>query len=853
VTLVLALAATLLVGGSPAWATDASASLSGRLVDTNGSPVEGFTVSLVAPGESGGWTYAKPRTVSDAEGRFHLTDVVPGSYRLEARDPYYPGRFPATTWPAAHTVEEGSTFSLAAGEARLSMDLTFQRFGDVDVESTFRGERVDVATFLERRVLVGGDITWLPWKDNSRGRVGEVAPGTYRVRQVPDRPDNGQDTYVPGVTDPAEATQFEVQPDATATLRNVIAESPRLRVKIHDATGSPVPRASFVAQHHGRGSESYTANASGEISAAVRPGRYSFWVHAPEGSGLAGRPLGDAEITPDGGHDVDVTLQRSATLVGTVKHPRGAKVAGVDVRLDLRVGEEWIETRALNGVFGRFSFYGLTPGRYRWRIENPLLEPSASGELELGVAQRLEHDFTVDVPAGMTLTIRPQGAEPHATDRLVTELLSSDGTVVASRTGEAKPSFRTEPGGYRVRVRDPRGELATTYVLSQGVDDATYFELQSGHESSFEVAPAPVTALRSTKAPEVEGHLVVGQVLGSTRGEWAGTPTSFADEWLVDGTVVPRANQVSFKVPPEALGREISTRVTARNDRGETITQTSLPVGPVTLGKPGNLTVEPRLEGVDLRWSSVSYADAYELRHRSAGASAWTVQRIPAQAPTASRSPSASLSLETDTAYEVQVVAIRSGVPAATSSTEVRSFRTTSAVPAAVSGLSAKARSTSVLDLAWTRSPGAVRYRVEAVHDGERHSVAEVTGTSATVRQLPAGTRATVFVTAVNRRGESAGLARVVRSTLAVTPARPRLAARSTTALRVKVGRTAGATSYRLELLRGGRVLTSVVSRSGEARITRLRPRTGYVVVARALNADGQPTSRSTGLRVSTR
>lgn len=852
--LLLALVAAMLSGAAPASAEDASATVSGRLVEVDGAPVEGFQVLLLVRTESGGWQFAAPRTMSDADGRYTVSDVPPGSYRLWAADPYYPGRLPGRAWPASYTVTEGTTFQVEAGSHLTDLDLTFDSFGEVEVRSTFEGRTAEVTTFLERRVVVGEDVTWLESKNSTGGTIGQVAPGSYRVRQEPARPSEGQVTWAPGVTDPSSATEIRVSAGEVTTVDNVIAPSPRIRVKVTDASGAPVRGARLLASHHGRGLSTFETDAAGEISEAVRPGRYSLEVRGAQGSGLATRPLGQVEITPDRGHDVDVVLYPSGSVRGRILHPSGEPAGFVSIQLDLRVGEEWIRVAALNSVYDAFAFGGLTPGRYRWRIDNPLLESTASGELDLDVGQRLQKDLVVDIPAGLALTIDPGNLGNEVVSRLVTELLSADGTVVETRTGEATATFRVPPGAYRARVRDPLEELATTYLINPNVDDATHFELQGGHESRRTVSPRPLTPLHGAGVPTILDPPVVGRVLGSTRGEWTGTPLDFTDAWLVDGTVVPGATGTTFRVPPEALGRTITKRVTARDDHGGTSTQTSATIGPVRLSNPANIIVEPRLEGVDLQWSSVPHADAYEVRHRVAGSTEWTTRRIEVSMITTwGPSSTAHLRLDTDTAYEVQILATRTGMPTVTGTSVIRSFRTTSAVPAAVTGLSAKARSTTEISASWAHSAGAVRYRVEAFRDGVLRSTAEVSTTSHVVRGLPAGARTTLVVTALNRRGQSVSGAKVVRHTLVARPARPRLTARSTRVLKVAIPRTTGATAYRVEVLRGGKVVKTVTTRSATARVTSLRPRTSYVVTVRALNGDGIATARSAGLKASTR
>lgn len=75
---VLAVAALLLLVGVPGFAQLQSGNLYGTIVDDQGAPLPGVTVTLTGPG-------APAVQVTDAQGRFRFLGLSPGSYRLDSQ------------------------------------------------------------------------------------------------------------------------------------------------------------------------------------------------------------------------------------------------------------------------------------------------------------------------------------------------------------------------------------------------------------------------------------------------------------------------------------------------------------------------------------------------------------------------------------------------------------------------------------------------------------------------------------------------------------------------------------------------------------------------------------------------
>lgn len=83
-------------------------------------------------------------------------------------------------------------------------------------------------------------------------------------------------------------------------------------------------------------------------------------------------------------------------------------------------------------------------------------------------------------------------------------------------------------------------------------------------ESSRGALVAAPDAIASNTLPVVSGSPVVGGTLTTTTGTWTPVPTSFAYQWLADGTAISGATAASYVPVAGDVGKRLSVRVTAR-------------------------------------------------------------------------------------------------------------------------------------------------------------------------------------------------------------------------------------------------------------------------------------------------
>lgn len=71
----------------------------------------------------------------------------------------------------------------------------------------------------------------------------------------------------------------------------------------------------------------------------------------------------------------------------------------------------------------------------------------------------------------------------------------------------------------------------------------------------------------NSAAPAITGTARVGQTLTSTTGTWSGSPT-YARQWLAAGVAISGATGATYVPVVGDIGKVITVRVTATNDKG---------------------------------------------------------------------------------------------------------------------------------------------------------------------------------------------------------------------------------------------------------------------------------------------
>ncbi|MEX1368545.1 MAG: carboxypeptidase-like regulatory domain-containing protein, partial [Nannocystaceae bacterium] len=457
-------------------------------------PLAGATV-LLAPARGpavvrreAGVPATVPRVLTDAEGRFAVSDLPPGSYRLTAAKPgYLPTRLGGVV--------------LQPGSDERSPVLRLSAGGNL-----IEGFVTDIGGGIVEDALVRVGATNTSGADDSRLGYGTLTDDTghYRIT-VPDGSwwvTAGGDDYTeqsrrirvdhgPGRAD------FTLVPGATIGGR-----------VLRSADGSPVAGATVGYSSKLRRAGGYSSNNAGSEQVVVTDEQGRFRMH----------PL------PPGEYSLFASGRGLASPVKTLVHAAiGEEVTAVELRVDTafdasgRVVDADDPEKGLGGVQmaamivsegrqafavtepdGSFELRGLLPGRYVLILEGAGMLPSGL-ENSLEIDDHSRDDVVVQMHRGAQ--VRGHVEPPTAGTVKVALRNSTGGLAVMMQAQKISAAHgRVEPSGsFRVDAV-PAGEWKLVVEGSDG----------SQGEAEIEVGPEGLEGVTVSLMPraKVEGHVL---------------------------------------------------------------------------------------------------------------------------------------------------------------------------------------------------------------------------------------------------------------------------------------------------------------------------------------------------------
>lgn len=437
----------------------ATGSVSGKIT-ADGKPATGIVVWL-ASSDHHGIEQSTLKTRTDSQGRFQITNVPWGRYRLLPIAPTYLKRDKDFWFIPSEVVE------VEEGEEVKGIDLELIRGGVITGRVTdaagqpIRDEAIQLMRFEE---MANG--SWLPqwmrreFKTDDRGiyRCYTVPPGRYIVsirKSIPHQMrghEERQQTriYHPGVTDQEKAKIVEVTAGGESTdvdIEGISQENDRLfqaRGRVVDAeTGQGVSGVECVLRNKSAAFHCDKTDAKGEfVIAGLPPGRFLMNVTLPEQSGIYSDAI-EFEIT-----DHDVT-----GLV--LKAIRGSRVSG-KVILEGQPGPEALAALASAKV-STIPAVQPDPLEARNAIRSAEINPDGSFQLAglrpgvtyVGLAGEKANAFKVT-------RVEPQGAAQPGIIEVAGEYMTDVRIYAVYLSAKVRGQIRvvggTPPPGTRLKV-----------------------------------------------------------------------------------------------------------------------------------------------------------------------------------------------------------------------------------------------------------------------------------------------------------------------------------------------------------------------------------------------------------------
>lgn len=289
------------------------ASVSGRAVSTDGTPIAGARVLAVSTSEP--FPLAEPRrdgVITGKRGEWSVAAVAAGSYRFVLSHPDYE---PATTAPV---VVDGTT---------PRSDIEIRAAAGGEVRGTVTSASGAPVAAADVSVVAGGSVVWRTARHTFTG-----ADGTYVVRGLPRRRAQVVATHATGASDLVEV---DLADTARVTANLTLSIDGSIDGTVVTKSGEPVPEAQVVAEPDWsgdagerdrwavRGDQYRIADAGGRFHIgglpagsyrvrAARPGTSEsmLWTHV-------------GQVVRTGTTGVKLTISAPGTVKGRVLHDDG--------------------------------------------------------------------------------------------------------------------------------------------------------------------------------------------------------------------------------------------------------------------------------------------------------------------------------------------------------------------------------------------------------------------------------------------------------------------------------------------------------------------------------------------------
>jgi len=366
-------------------------SITGRAT-RDGNPVPGAVVVLlvgISHGSQDEGEMARART--DLDGRFHITDIASGTYRVRILLPAYvnvdlgAGSDISVMVPSGSEVN-GIDFSLVRGGV-ITGRITDQRGAPLQRQSV-NLYSIDDEGHVRRMF---GHLTGADTDDRGVYRIYGLAPGTYIASVGMDPKQTGwtrangfyKQVFWPGVADESKARRIKVTSGSEETGVDITMGP---LAKLHFATGriisaesgTPMPNQRYEigqVRDNSRGSTYSNTDGAGRFRIeGLNQGQYSVSAVLDSQSGLYSDTQA-FEISDDDVTGLEVRAHPGATMAGSVvmdgvQEPGGvARLSQLDLIAWLWSSDNSIDTSssarsARINPDGSFRFVGLRAGKF---------------------------------------------------------------------------------------------------------------------------------------------------------------------------------------------------------------------------------------------------------------------------------------------------------------------------------------------------------------------------------------------------------------------------------------------------------------------------------------------------------
>ncbi len=511
---------------------DVTGTISGTVVDPEGQPVEGAQVSAgptfgagrgqIDPSQ---WQLRGfPQEVTDAAGKFTLTGLGPGQYRISAA--------PAARRRGRGGARDGVVAATGDTNVRLVLAPDGSVKGKVALSDGSVPDMFTVAVQQNQQSFLGGDGSFL---------LEGLAPSTYQLE-------------IRGPSFQTRAVEVTIDSSRVADVGTITVVKGRSIAGTVVADGQPVPDATVYAGATVFGNGTTTGAQLGPIGAQLAASTKSTTTDASGAFSLSGFTDGDLTLIAEqdaigrsramrlptvmpGQTELTLVLEKFGSLTGTL-HQGPSPAPGVLVTCQSTSTPGAVYTVPA-GPDGAYRFDRLAPDTYK---VSATLRTARFGmrfyskQIDVPAGQQVTLDLTVDsgtvsLDVTMSAASGPAGAASAwlasgaITAKTLSELLlkmaaAGPGASVRLGVANGEPAHFTDlvPGPYSACITplplEVRGPAAFGYMTSHGDTLATFCQ-------AITVAPSP-DAQTATVAVEIPPFIPNGSGAGSGAGTGSG-------------------------------------------------------------------------------------------------------------------------------------------------------------------------------------------------------------------------------------------------------------------------------------------------------------------------------------------